>query len=111
MNRLATLIRRQKTTLKFRVTVVVEPDEGGFHAFAPSLKGLHADGASETEAVRNLAEVLPAYITSLAKHGDPLPIGPDCTVELQEPQPRIPVGALMHYVTLQWPSLQTSGIS
>lgn len=62
---------RRQTSLKFRITVVVEPDEGRFHASAPALKGLHADGASEGEAVRNLAEVLPAYITSLAKHGDP----------------------------------------
>ena len=111
MNLLTSLFQRPQATLTLRSTVVVEPDEGGFHAFAPALDGLHADGVSEDEAARNLVDVLPAYITSLAKHGDPLPIGPNCTVEREEPQLRIPAGAFIHYVTLQWPSLHTSGIS
>lgn len=103
---------RKAPTLTLRLSVIVEPDEGRFHAYAPALKGLHADGDSEEDALRNLTDALPAYVESLSKHGDALPIGPECTVHMQaEPIPPIPAGAFLRHVMLQWPSLETSGIS
>jgi predicted RNase H-like HicB family nuclease len=62
-------------TIRLMVHFLVEPDEGGFHAYSPALKGLHVDGASEDEAVRNFAEAAPADLQSVLKHGEPLPIG------------------------------------
>ena len=108
---LFSLFRRPAPQLKLSIVVVVEPDECGYHAFTPGLRGLHADGRTEKDALKALAEVLPAYLQSLAKHGEPLPIGPHCTVEHDEVVPEIPPGAFLRHVTLQWPSLHTSGIS
>lgn len=96
-------------SIALRVEYVVEEDGAGFHAFAPAFKGLHADGNTRDEAIRNLVAGLQVYIESLVKHGDPLPIGPFLTQ--MEPEPEIPQGAFLGSVTLQWPSLQTSGIS
>lgn len=115
MNFFGILNRQTVTSLKLQITVVVEADgDDSYHAFTPALKGLHADGNTEEEAVRNIADALPAYFRSLAKHGDPLPIGQDCTVHVErEPVAQIPIpaGAFLHHVMLQWPSLRTFGIS
>ena len=64
-------------TIKFKVNIdiVVEPDEDGFHAYCPALKGLHTCGDTEEEAVRNAAAAAMAYLQSLLKHGDPIPVG------------------------------------
>lgn len=98
-------------SVTFRLSLIVEHDGPSFHAFAPAFPGLHADGASEHEAARNLLTEIPAYVASLAKHGDPLPIGPDCTLERHQVIPEVPIGAFLHHITLEWPSLHTSGIS
>ncbi len=59
----------------FKILIVVEPDEGEFHAYCPALKGLHTCGATEEEAMDNAADAAIAYLESLIKHGDPIPIG------------------------------------
>ncbi len=59
----------------FKVQVIVEPDEDGFHAYCPALKGLHVSGSTEDEALQNVSNAAMAYIESLVKHGDPIPIG------------------------------------
>jgi len=100
---------REQRTLTLRVEYVVEEDAGTFHAFAPAFKGLHVDGNTREDATRNLISGLQVYIESLAKHGDPLPIGPFLTHVTEELE--IPQGAFLGSVTFQWPSLQTSGIS
>jgi predicted RNase H-like HicB family nuclease len=63
-----------KSVLRFRVDIVVEPDAGAFHAFAPALKGLHVEGRTEDEAIKNATDAAKAYIRSLIKHGKPIPI-------------------------------------
>jgi antitoxin HicB len=96
--------------LRLKVSVVVEPDDDGtFHAFCPGLPGLHADGRTEDEAFTHIVDALRAYLQSLAKHRDPLPIGPHVTLERPEPAFAIPPGAFLRYVLLEWPSLHTSG--
>ena len=55
-----------------RISVYVEPDGGAFHAFNPAFQGLHVDGSTAEEAVRNFAQAVPAYLESLLKHGDPV---------------------------------------
>lgn len=62
--------------MRFAVQVVVEPDGGQFHAYAPALKGLHVSGATEEEALKNARDAVVAYLQSLVKHGDPIPVGP-----------------------------------
>jgi Uncharacterized conserved protein len=104
-------IGRRKDQIQLKILIVVEPDGEGFHASCPALKGLHANGATELEAVKNIAVDIPAYIFSLLKHGEPLPIGPDEQTIRHPEIPQIPLGAFLKHVTLQWPGLQTSGIS
>ncbi|OGO17579.1 MAG: hypothetical protein A2Z15_08540 [Chloroflexi bacterium RBG_16_50_11] len=65
----------KKPTIGFKVDVILEPDEGGFHAYCPALKGLHVAGESKEEALRNAREAAIAYLESLIKHGDPIPVG------------------------------------
>ena len=50
------------------IRLIVEPDDTGFHAFSPVLKGLYADGATVHEAAQNFIDAIPAYIESLVKH-------------------------------------------
>ena len=61
--------------IEFQVEIVVEPDGDEYHAYCPALKGLHACGATVKEALNNARDAAAAYIESLIKHGDPIPIG------------------------------------
>lgn len=101
------MLSQQKLTLK--ISAVIEPDEGGFHGYCPALRGLHVDGTTEDETLRNLVDAIDIHIASLVKCGDPLPIGPDLTVNLET---QIPETAILRNLTFAWPpSLQMSGIS
>lgn len=62
-------------SLHLKVSVVIEPDENGYHAYCPALKGLHVDGMTEDEALENARQAALVYLESLAQHGDALPIG------------------------------------
>ncbi|MBN1690670.1 MAG: type II toxin-antitoxin system HicB family antitoxin [Dehalococcoidia bacterium] len=55
--------------------ICVEPDEGGFHAYCPALKGLHTSGRTKKEAVENAVNAAKIYLESSIKHGDPIPVG------------------------------------
>jgi len=66
---------QQKPAIGFRVEVIVEPDDSGFHAYCPALKGLHTQGATEEEALQNAKDAAIAYLRSSIKHGDPISIG------------------------------------
>lgn len=59
--------------MKFRV--VIEQDEDGmFAASAPTLPGCWSQGATREEAMHNIAEAIQAYLESLEKSGDPIPM-------------------------------------
>ena len=60
--------------ISFNITIFVEKDDSNYHAFCPALKGLHVDGATEKEAIENAREAAVAYLVSLIKHGDPIPL-------------------------------------
>jgi predicted RNase H-like HicB family nuclease len=49
--------------------VVVEPDEGGFHAYCPALRHLGAvtQGATAEEALKNIHEVVQMIVEELKK--------------------------------------------
>jgi predicted RNase H-like HicB family nuclease len=97
--------------IRLKITIIIERDGKGYHAYCPAFKGLHVDGDSEDRALHNAQEAVAIYIDSLAAHNDPLPIGPDCDVLKEEQIPLVPPGALLRHFELQWPSLSMSGIS
>ncbi len=109
--RLMTLLGRRRVELRLSVTVVVEKEEDGtYHAFCPGLKGLHVPGDTINDALQNATEAIKVYLDSLAQHGDPLPVGPNLTLEQRE-IPEIPEGALLHHITVGCHSPGTYGIS
>lgn len=57
----------------YQFTVVIEPDEGGFHAYVPALPGCHTFGTTVDEARANIAEALELHIESLREDGEPIP--------------------------------------
>lgn len=65
-----------------KVKVLVEEDQGTYHAFCPDLKGLHVDGDTPEEVFEIAKDAVSAYLSSLIKHGDPIPVG--CMQEHRE---------------------------
>jgi len=61
--------------IEFKVQVIIEPDGDGFHAYCPALKGLHIDGDTVEEVKQNATDAVHAYIDSLIKHNEPIPVG------------------------------------
>ena len=96
--------------LLLRISAIIEPDETGFHGYCPAFKGLHVDGRTEQETFSNLVEAIGVYLASLEEHGEPLPIGPELTAHANQPSPAPSAGTVRN-LTLEWPSLQMSGIS
>ncbi|OGO19554.1 MAG: hypothetical protein A2Z15_04320 [Chloroflexi bacterium RBG_16_50_11] len=64
----------KKPSIEFKIDIIVKPDEGGFHAYCPALKGLHVGGDTKEEALQNARDAATAYLESLIKHGDPIPL-------------------------------------
>ena len=58
----------------YQFTVVIEPDEGAFHAYAPSLPGCHTFGDTVEEAQANLKEAIALHIQCMQDDNEPLPI-------------------------------------
>jgi len=58
----------------FNVDILIEQDGDGYHAFCPALKGLHVDGDTVEEVKQNAKDAVEAYLLSLKKHGDPIPL-------------------------------------
>jgi predicted RNase H-like HicB family nuclease len=75
-------------TYSFRV--VLEPDEdfdgsaAGWHAYCPALErqGASTWGATESEALRNINEVVRMVVESMLEHGERLPEEPAHEVEV-----------------------------
>jgi len=58
------------------VEFVFEPqDEGGYHAYAPELPGLHTQGDTLEEATENAREALALYVDGLREDGRQLELG------------------------------------
>jgi len=66
--------------------VVVEPDEGGFHAYCPALRryGAVTQGATPEEALKNINEVAQMIVDELQEDGIPLPAASKNDVEIFE---------------------------
>ena len=96
-------------SLRLSVSIIVEPDENGFYAYCPGLKGIHVDGATEEETLERAAQAIKCYIDSLVRHNEALPVGSDFAID-DGARPRRPRARARH-VEVQWPSLQACGVS
>ena len=63
------------TTMAMKFNVIVEKDgDGMFVAKVPDLPGCATEGKTRKELIRNVKEAIQAYLESLKKHGDPIPV-------------------------------------
>jgi len=49
----------------YNFTVVIEPDEEGFHAYVPALPGCHTFGDTIDEVRVNIAEAIDLHVESM----------------------------------------------
>jgi predicted RNase H-like HicB family nuclease len=73
----------KRSEITVQVTVFIEKDGDVFYAHSPTMPGVHVEGETEAEVKQNVKEAATAYLMSLIKHNDPLPIG---TTILQPPR-------------------------
>jgi len=59
---------------EYQFTVVIEPDEQGYHAFVPSLPGCHSFGDSVEEAQTNILEAIELHVESMLEDGESVPV-------------------------------------
>ena len=64
----------QLKCIKFRIRICVEPDEDGYYAYCPELKGIHEEGNTIEDATENAKESALVLLQSILEDGDPLPI-------------------------------------
>jgi predicted RNase H-like HicB family nuclease len=57
-----------------RYTVILEPDEPGYHVYCPILPGCHSCGDTIDEAVENIKDAIRLYCEVLAEDGKPVPV-------------------------------------
>jgi predicted RNase H-like HicB family nuclease len=64
--------------------VVVEPDEGGYHAYCPALRhhGAVTQGRTPEEALKNINEVVQMIVDELLQDHVPLPAASGDDVEV-----------------------------
>lgn len=60
--------------MTYEFTIVIEPDESGFHAFAPALPGCHTFGDTIEEARANIAEAVELHVESMLEDGEDVPV-------------------------------------
>ncbi|MBI4787263.1 MAG: type II toxin-antitoxin system HicB family antitoxin [Chloroflexi bacterium] len=58
----------------YQFTVVIEPDDEGFHAYVPALPGCHTFGATVEEARTNIIEAMELHIASMKEDGESVPV-------------------------------------
>lgn len=58
---------------EYKFTVIIEPDEDGFHGFVPALPGCHTFGATVDETRANLEEAIELHIESMLEDGETVP--------------------------------------
>ena len=78
----------------YTLAVVVEPEEGAWHAFCPALLGYGAAtwGATRAEALEHLREMVAMVVEGLAAKGAPIPTTPTDHAPLASEQVVVTVG-------------------
>lgn len=61
--------------IKLQVRIFVEPDGSVFYAYCPELDGVHIDGETEEEAVKNCLKAIEVYLLTLLESDCPIPLG------------------------------------
>ena len=56
-----------------QVAITFEADEGGWHVFAPALKGVHSFGVTKEEARCNAIEAIELWLEVAAENGIVIP--------------------------------------
>ncbi|PIU81369.1 hypothetical protein COS70_04445, partial [Candidatus Micrarchaeota archaeon CG06_land_8_20_14_3_00_50_6] len=59
--------------MRFRVLIEIDED-GVYVAKVPDLPGCATEGKTKRELISNVKEAIQAYLESLKKHGQPIPI-------------------------------------
>lgn len=60
--------------MRYSFTIVIEPDEQGYHAFVPSLQGCHSFGETLDEAKQNISEAIELHLESMVEDGETIPV-------------------------------------
>lgn len=58
---------------EYQFTVVIEPDERGYHAYVPALPGCHSFGDTVEEAQTNILEAIEVHVETMLEDGEPVP--------------------------------------
>lgn len=58
--------------MKYRV-IIQQDEDGAYVAEVPSLPGCVSEGKTRKEALANITDAIEGYLTSLKKHGEPIP--------------------------------------
>ena len=58
----------------YSFTVVIEPDEEGFHAYVPALPGCHTFGDTIDEVRASILEAMELHIESMLEDGESVPV-------------------------------------
>ena len=72
------------TGLRLSLSIVVDPDDSGYHAYCPALKGCRTWGHTREEAMANIREAIDLYVQDLLEAGERIPVDQG-TIELPEP--------------------------
>ena len=57
----------------FEIVVEKEPEDGGYHAYSPTLPGCFSNGTTIEEARRNIREAVQQHLQTLLAHGQSIP--------------------------------------
>jgi predicted RNase H-like HicB family nuclease len=71
---MTTKLKIDSKSLKFKVRIVIEKDDPGYHAYAPSLPGLHMPGDTQKEALENAKEAAALMLKVMIEDGESIPI-------------------------------------
>ena len=57
----------------YNYSIVIEPDEKGYHAYVPALSGCHSYGETVDEAKENISEAIQLHIEAMREDGENIP--------------------------------------
>ena len=59
--------------MNYSFTIIIEPDEDAYHAFAPGLSGCHSFGSTIDEAKENISEAIELHLEQMIKDEETIP--------------------------------------
>ena len=62
-----------KIMKRYKVSVVIEKDEGGYFAFSPELQGSYAPGETYEEVIENIKDVIRIHIEDRIESEEAIP--------------------------------------